>query len=309
MAGPPPIPSSPPAPFRPAPHPGSAVTIRGRRRLRGRRLGRGARHRHRGTIAGLVFGAPSLVIAIGDLVIANQPPGAKDLFVEPVRRGRQARPQRPHRRRALCSSRARSGVAGRRRWAVPVPASRSPAWWASLAAAPAAPDRPGHGRRDRLVAIGVALLALRIMLAPRRPPGPAVTRADCRRCPRPCRVDAGLGPSPLPAGRWRRGRRVGRRPASWDATCSSPDLRARRGGALRRRPPASPDLPAGAVPRRRGHHAHRRAQRATSTASTRRSSCRAWTPPPGPHGQGHGRPRDRRSPTMSSRPCRSSTST
>ena len=33
-------------------------------------------------IAGLVAGAPSLVIAIGDLVIANQPPGGKELFVE-----------------------------------------------------------------------------------------------------------------------------------------------------------------------------------------------------------------------------------
>ena len=33
-------------------------------------------------MAGLVFGAPSLVIAIGDFVIANQPPGAKELIVE-----------------------------------------------------------------------------------------------------------------------------------------------------------------------------------------------------------------------------------
>src|SRR3990172_8094111 len=33
-------------------------------------------------IAGVVAGAPSLVIAIGDLVIANQPPGGKEIFVE-----------------------------------------------------------------------------------------------------------------------------------------------------------------------------------------------------------------------------------
>ena len=32
-------------------------------------------------IGGLIAGAPSLVIAIGDLVIELQPPGAKDLFV------------------------------------------------------------------------------------------------------------------------------------------------------------------------------------------------------------------------------------
>jgi DMSO/TMAO reductase YedYZ molybdopterin-dependent catalytic subunit len=33
-------------------------------------------------VAGLVAGAPSLVIAIGDLIIELQPPGAKDVFVE-----------------------------------------------------------------------------------------------------------------------------------------------------------------------------------------------------------------------------------
>ena len=33
-------------------------------------------------IAGLVVGAPSLVIAIGDTVIENQPPGAKELIVD-----------------------------------------------------------------------------------------------------------------------------------------------------------------------------------------------------------------------------------
>ena len=33
-------------------------------------------------MAGLIAGAPSLVIAIGDIVIENQPPGAKELVVE-----------------------------------------------------------------------------------------------------------------------------------------------------------------------------------------------------------------------------------
>jgi DMSO/TMAO reductase YedYZ molybdopterin-dependent catalytic subunit len=70
-------------------------------------------------IAGLVADAPSLVIAIGDLVIANQPPGGKELFVQLFGEADKLALN------ALIVAASIAiagllGVAGRRRWLIPV---------------------------------------------------------------------------------------------------------------------------------------------------------------------------------------------
>ena len=119
MAGPPPILSSPPAPFRPAPGPAlrsrsadvAAFVAGGLAAALGIAIGE--------LIAGLVSGAPSLVIAIGDLVIALQPAGAKDVFVELFGQADKLVLNVLIVVSAVLIA-GLLGVAGRRRWAVPV---------------------------------------------------------------------------------------------------------------------------------------------------------------------------------------------
>ena len=70
-------------------------------------------------LAGLVAGAPSLVIAIGDLVIENQPPGAKELMVELFGTNNKLALNAAIIVAAIVVA-GLLGVAGRRRWGIAV---------------------------------------------------------------------------------------------------------------------------------------------------------------------------------------------
>jgi DMSO/TMAO reductase YedYZ molybdopterin-dependent catalytic subunit len=70
-------------------------------------------------MAGLIPGAPSLVIAIGDLVIANQPPGGKELFVELFGEADKLALNVLIVAASIAIA-GLLGVGGRRRWAIPV---------------------------------------------------------------------------------------------------------------------------------------------------------------------------------------------
>jgi DMSO/TMAO reductase YedYZ molybdopterin-dependent catalytic subunit len=128
-------------------------------------------------VAGLVPGAPSLVIAIGDLVIANQPPGGKELFVELFGEADKI---------ALnvlivAASVAIAGllgVAGRRRWAIPV-VGFAIAGLVGLVAALRQPlTEPLLAVVTVTVSIVAALIALRVMLSATRPAGASAPPAS-----------------------------------------------------------------------------------------------------------------------------------
>jgi DMSO/TMAO reductase YedYZ molybdopterin-dependent catalytic subunit len=114
-------------------------------------------------LAGLIAGAPSLIIAIGDTVIENQPPGAKELIVELFGSNNKL---------ALTLGIAISailiagvlGVAGRRNWLVPM-AGFVVAGVVGLGAALTRPlIDPVLAVVTIVLAIGIALAALRLML-------------------------------------------------------------------------------------------------------------------------------------------------
>ena len=128
-------------------------------------------------MAGLVAGAPSLVIAIGDIVIENQPPGAKELIVELFGSNNKLALNVGIVITAILIA-GLLGVAGRRNWIVPVVGFvRGRSGGPGRGADPAA-DRPACWRSSpSSLAIGIALAALRLML---RLTGPA-WRARCRR--------------------------------------------------------------------------------------------------------------------------------
>ena len=114
-------------------------------------------------MAGLIAGAPSLIIAIGDTVIENQPPGAKELIVELFGSNNKL---------ALNIGIAISailiagllGLAGRRNWLVPV-AGFVVAGAVGLGAALTRPlIDPVLAVVTIVLAIGIALAALRLML-------------------------------------------------------------------------------------------------------------------------------------------------
>ncbi len=114
-------------------------------------------------MAGLVQGAPSLVIAIGDLVIANQPPGAKDLIVELFGTNDKLALNVGIILASVLVA-GLLGVAGRRRWGVPV-AGFSAAGLVGLVAALAQPlTDPLLALLTVVVAIASALAALRLLL-------------------------------------------------------------------------------------------------------------------------------------------------
>jgi DMSO/TMAO reductase YedYZ molybdopterin-dependent catalytic subunit len=131
-------------------------------------------------MAGLVDGAPSLVIAIGDTVIENQPAGAKELIVELFGSNNKL---------ALNAGIVITtillaglvGVAGRRRWTVPLVGFIA----TGAIGLGAALTRPLVDEVLAVItvvlAISVALIALRLMLAATRPAwaaSPDVTDAD-----------------------------------------------------------------------------------------------------------------------------------
>ena len=70
-------------------------------------------------MAGLIPGAPSLVIAIGDFVIENQPPGAKELMVELFGTNNKLALNAGIVITAIVLA-GLLGVAGRRSWTVPM---------------------------------------------------------------------------------------------------------------------------------------------------------------------------------------------
>jgi DMSO/TMAO reductase YedYZ molybdopterin-dependent catalytic subunit len=128
-------------------------------------------------VAGLVAGAPSLVIAIGDLVIELQPPGAKDLFVTLFGQADKLVLNVMIVAAAVLIAGA-LGVAGRRRFAI-ASFGFGAAGLVGLFAALRQPlTQPGLAILTVLLAIGVALIALRAMLTLTRPvwaPAPAGT--------------------------------------------------------------------------------------------------------------------------------------
>jgi DMSO/TMAO reductase YedYZ molybdopterin-dependent catalytic subunit len=119
-------------------------------------------------MAGLVAGAPSLVIAIGDLVIANQPPGAKELMVGLFGTGDKLALNVLIVLAAVLIA-GLLGVAGRRHWAVPV-IGFLVAGGVGLGAALSRPlIDPLLALLTVVLSVGAALIALRLMLLPTRP--------------------------------------------------------------------------------------------------------------------------------------------
>ena len=128
-------------------------------------------------MAGLIEGAPSLIIAIGDTVIENQPAGAKEIIVELFGTNNKL---------ALTTGIAVTailiagllGVAGRRNWIVPM-AGFVVAGVVGLGAALTRPlVDPILAVVTIVLAIGVALAALRLMLGYTSPAwGAAATAA------------------------------------------------------------------------------------------------------------------------------------
>ncbi|MFI5293221.1 MAG: hypothetical protein ACHQ02_10165, partial [Candidatus Limnocylindrales bacterium] len=119
-------------------------------------------------VAGLVAGAPSLVIAIGDFVIANQPPGGKEIFVELFGEADKLVLNVMIVAASILIA-GLLGVAGRRNWAVPVAGFGV----AGLVGLLAAVSQPLTEAPLAIVTVGaailVALLALRLMLAALNP--------------------------------------------------------------------------------------------------------------------------------------------
>ena len=114
-------------------------------------------------MAGLVSGAPSLIIAIGDFVIENQPPGAKELIVELFGTNNKLALNVGITMTAILIAGV-LGVIGRRSWVVPV-AGFVVAGAAGLGAALTRPlVEPVLAVVTIVLAIGVALAALRWML-------------------------------------------------------------------------------------------------------------------------------------------------
>src|SRR3990172_3089178 len=114
-------------------------------------------------IAGVVAGAPSLVIAIGDLVIANQPPGGKEIFVELFGEADKLVLNVMIVAASILIA-GLLGVGGRRNWAIPV-TGFAIAGLAGLFAALWQPlTEPLLAVITVAVAIAIALGALRLML-------------------------------------------------------------------------------------------------------------------------------------------------
>ncbi|HZW02211.1 MAG TPA: hypothetical protein VFF55_11675, partial [Candidatus Deferrimicrobium sp.] len=114
-------------------------------------------------IAGLAPGAPSLVIAIGDLVIENQPPGAKELIVELFGTNNKLALNVGIVLATLLVA-GLLGVAGRRRWGIPVVGFVVAGAVGLVAALAQSLTDPLLALVTVVAAIGAALVALRMML-------------------------------------------------------------------------------------------------------------------------------------------------
>jgi DMSO/TMAO reductase YedYZ molybdopterin-dependent catalytic subunit len=114
-------------------------------------------------VAGLVPGAPSLIIAIGDFVIENQPPGAKELIVELFGTNNKLALNVGITVTAIIIA-GFLGIGGRRSWLVPL-AGFLVAGLVGLGAALVTPlVDPIPAVITVVLAIGIALVALRWML-------------------------------------------------------------------------------------------------------------------------------------------------
>ena len=113
-------------------------------------------------VAGIVFGAPSLIIAIGDFVIDNQPPGAKELVVDLF--GDTKTVLNIGILIAVILIAGALGVVGRRNWTVPVAGFIA----AGLFGIVAALSQPLYDPVLSIVTVGIAMAvalgALRVML-------------------------------------------------------------------------------------------------------------------------------------------------
>ena len=119
-------------------------------------------------MAGLIVGAPSLVIAIGDTVIENQPPGAKELIVELFGTNNKLALNLGIVLTSILLA-GLLGVAGRRSWRVPLIGFGMAAAVGLLAALSRPLVEPLWALVTVVAAISGALLALRLMLSTTRP--------------------------------------------------------------------------------------------------------------------------------------------
>ncbi len=145
-------------------------------------------------MAGLVAGAPSLVIAIGDAVIENQPPGAKEFVVELFGEADKLALNVGIIITSIVIA-GFLGLAGRRRWSVPL-VGFLVAGAVGLGAALTRPlIDPVWAVITIALAIGAALVALRVMLSFTAPawavPAPGTSAA-----PAPLADAGGLSPRP-----------------------------------------------------------------------------------------------------------------
>ena len=119
-------------------------------------------------LAGLVAGAPSLVIAIGDLVIENQPPGAKELMVELFGTNNKLALNTAIIVAAIVVA-GLLGVAGRRRWGIAVAGFLVAGAVGLVAALAQSLTDPFLAVLTVAVAIAAALGTLRVLLRATRP--------------------------------------------------------------------------------------------------------------------------------------------
>ena len=119
-------------------------------------------------MAGLIPGAPSLVIAIGDFVIENQPPGAKELIVELFGSNNKLALNAGILVSAILIAGV-LGVAGRRSWTVPMVGFGIAGAFGLYASLTRPLVEPLFAAFTVVVAILVALGALRLMLSATSP--------------------------------------------------------------------------------------------------------------------------------------------
>jgi DMSO/TMAO reductase YedYZ molybdopterin-dependent catalytic subunit len=119
-------------------------------------------------IAGLIAGAPSLVIAIGDFVIDLQPPGAKEIFVELFGDADKLVLNVMIVGASILIA-GLLGVGGRRSWNIPVAGFVIAGLVGLLAALSQPLNDPVLTVVTMVMAIGLALGALRLMLLPTDP--------------------------------------------------------------------------------------------------------------------------------------------
>jgi DMSO/TMAO reductase YedYZ molybdopterin-dependent catalytic subunit len=119
-------------------------------------------------MAGLIPGAPSLVIAIGDFVIENQPPGAKELIVELFGSNNKLALNVGITISAILIA-GLLGVAARRKWTIAVVGFGVAGVFGLYAALTSPLVEPLYAVITLVAAILMALGALRLMLSATRP--------------------------------------------------------------------------------------------------------------------------------------------